>query len=185
MADLSRVRNRILTTIIVLGVVDAAALIYLALPLRAGAERPSEVQQAAEEEYRQLNPETVPLKGIDQKLVQAQKDDEAFLQNRLPARYSDVVAELGKLATANHIRLSGASYKIIPGKLPPGIEDLEMHAGLVGSYVNVVKFMNAVERDKMFFIIDSLGLTGQSSQSSGEIRLDVKLDTYLGNQGVA
>ena len=185
MADLSRARNRVVATIVMLGIVDLAALVYLALPLRAGVERPSEVQRLAEEEYRQLNRETVPLKGIDQKLVQAQKDDEAFVQNRLPARYSDVVAELGKLANASHVKIGGVSYKIVPGKLPPGVEDLEMHAGLAGPYVNVVRFMNAVERDKMFCIIDSVGLTGQSSQGAGEIRLDIKLDTYLRNQGGA
>jgi len=185
MADLSRARNSIVAAMIVLGAVDVAALIYLALPLRAGAEKPSEVQRMAEEEYRRLRPETVPLKGIDQKLIQAQKDDAAFVENRLPARYSDVAAELGKLANANRVKISGASYKVIPGKLPPGIEDLEMHAGLAGTYVNVVKFMNSVERDKMFFVIDSVGLSGQSAQSSGEIRLDLKLDTYLRNQGGA
>jgi hypothetical protein len=61
------------------------------------------------------------------------------------------------------------------------IIDLEMHAGLDGQYVNVVKFMNAVERDKMFFIIDSVGLTGSRDQRAGvgEVRLDMKLDTYL------
>src|SRR5205085_1830077 len=146
---------------------------------------PEDVQRHAEQEYRELSPSSVPLRGIDQKLTQAQKDDAAFVQNRLPARYSDVVAELGKLASATHVRLSGVNYKLMPGKFPPGIENLEMHAGLSGRYVDVVKFLNAVERDKMFIVIDSLGLTGQASQSAGEIRLDVKLDTYLRNRGRA
>jgi type IV pilus assembly protein PilO len=92
-----------------------------------------------------------------------------------------VVAELGKLATANHIRITSVSYKTDPGQIN-NIEDLEIHAGLAGPYVNIVKFMNAVERDKMFFIIDSVGLTGERSErgsSNGEVRLDMKLDTYL------
>ena len=37
MADLSRARKRILYSIVALGVVDVAALIYLAMPLRAGS----------------------------------------------------------------------------------------------------------------------------------------------------
>jgi type IV pilus assembly protein PilO len=175
MADLSRARNRILTSIIALGVIDAAALIYLALPYRSGAAQPAVVQRRAEEEYRQLKPKAVPLQGIDQKLAQAQKDDAAFIQNRLSSRYSDVVEELGKLARANHISITSVAYKATPGKLD-GLEALEMHAGLAGQYVDLVKFINSVERDKMFFIIDTVNLTGQKA---AEVRLDVKLDTYL------
>ncbi|SRR5579884_2078597 len=182
MADLSRARRRIITTIAVLACIDVAAVVYLLLPLRGSAAQPAQVQQQAEEEYRQLSRTTVPLRGIDQKLAQAQKDDARFIQTRLPGRYSDVVAELGKLANANHIRITSVSYKTDPGQLS-GIENLEMHAGLAGPYVNIVKFMNAVERDKMFFIIDSVGLTGERSNtkgpSNGEVRLDLKLDTYL------
>jgi len=92
-----------------------------------------------------------------------------------------VVEELGRLANANHINIGAVAYTTTPGELP-GILNLEMHAGLVGQYVNLVKFMNSVERDKMFFIIDSIGLTGragQGGQRTGEIHLDMKLDTYL------
>ena len=141
----------------------------------------SQVQQQAEEEYRQLSRTTVPLRGIDQKLTRAQKDGALFIERRLPSRYSDVVAELGKLAAANHIRITAVAYSPSPGTLPD-IEDLEMRAGLAGPYVNVVKFMNALERDQMFFIIESVGLTAQSAQAgqhSGEVRLDMKLGTYL------
>ena len=185
MADLSRARKRIIYTIVALGVIDAAALIYLALPLRAGVAQPEQVQQQAQEDYRRLSHTNVPLRGIDQKLAQAQKDDAAFMERRLPSRYSDVVEELGKLASANHIAIGAIAYNTSPGDLP-GVLNLEMHAGLAGQYVNIVKFMNAVERNKMFFIIDSIGLTGQGANKNGPtgvVRLDMKLDTYLRTQG--
>jgi|SRR5215475_4416587 len=183
MADLSRARKRILYTIVALGVVDAAALIYLALPLRAGVAQPEQVQHQAQEEYRRLTHSNVPLRGIDQKLAQAQKDDAVFIERRLPSRYSDVVDELGKLASANHISIGAISYVTAPGDLQ-GMLSLEMHAGLAGQYVNIVKFMNSVERDKMFFIIDSVALTGQGAKNgpSGVVHLDMKLDTYLRTQ---
>ena len=178
MADLVRARKRILSAIVALAAVDVAALGYLAWPLRSGAAQPAQVQQQAEEEYRQLSRTTVPLRGIDQKLSQAQKDDAAFIKSRCPSRYSDVVAELGRVAAANHIAINTGSYKSAPDKLA-GIQDLEIHAGLDGQYVNLVKFINALERDRMFFIIDRVGLTEQGAQREGEVRLDMKLDTYL------
>ncbi|PYX96160.1 MAG: hypothetical protein DMG64_18770 [Acidobacteria bacterium] len=181
MADFSRVRKRIIYSIVALGVVDVAAVVYLALPLRAGSAQPEQVNAQAEEEYRRLSHTNVPLRGIDQKLAQAQKDDASFIERRVPSRYSDVVAELGKLASANQISIASVNYASTPGELP-GMLNLEMHAGLAGQYVNLVKFLNAVERDKMFFIIDSIGLTGQSGkggQPAGYVHLDVKVDTFL------
>lgn len=181
MADLTSTRRHIVVAIAIMGIIDAVALVYLLLPLRAGAAQPAQVQRKAEEEYRQLSQQTVPLRGIDQKLVRAGKDDASFIDRRLPSRYSDVVEQLGRVAEQNHIRITSIAYKTDPGPLS-GMQDLEMHAGLAGSYVNVVKFMNSLERDKMFFIIDAIGLSGQNprdGQGSGEVRLDMKLDTYL------
>lgn len=182
MADVSRARRKIASGIAVLALIDLGAIIYLALPLRAGAARPTQVQQQADREYQQLSRKTVPLRGIDQKLSEAQKQDAAFMQNRLPSRYSDVLEELGKLANANHINITAVAYKDDPAKLS-GIDTLEMHAGLAGSYVDLVRFINAIERDKMFFIIDSIGFTGENQ--GGEVRLDLKLETYLRNQSTS
>jgi type IV pilus assembly protein PilO len=40
-----------------------------------------------------------------------------------------------------------------------------------------VKFINALERDKMFFLIDGVNLAEQQ----GNVRLQLKLETYLRN----
>jgi len=53
---------------------------------------------------------------------------------------------------------------------------VEMEAELSGNYRSLAKFINAVERDEMFFIIDSVTLSGEPQ---GAIRLSVKLETYL------
>jgi hypothetical protein len=175
MADLSRARKRVMTVIVALAAIDVAALIYLGLPLRAGAAQPTQVQAQAQEEYRTLSRTALPLRGIDEKLQRAQKDDAKFLETRLPARYSDVLVELGKLAAANHIQITNVTYKTDAAPLN-GVTTLEMHAGLAGPYLNLVKFTNSVERARLFFIIDSIGLAGQNGS---EVRLDMKLETYL------
>jgi hypothetical protein len=178
MADLSRVRKKVIGAIVALAAIDVGALVYLALPLREGAAQPTQVQARAQEEFRTLSRTALPLRGIDDKLQRAQRDDAKFMETRLPSRYSDVLEELGKLAVANHISITNVTYKTDPAPLS-GTTGLEMHAGLAGPYLNLVKFTNGVERDKVFFIIDSIGLTGQNG---GEVRLDMKLETYLRNQ---
>ena len=51
-----------------------------------------------------------------------------------------------------------------------------MEANLSGNYVSLAKFINALERDDMLFIISSVTLGGEQN---GPIKLDMKLETYL------
>ena len=56
------------------------------------------------------------------------------------------------------------------------LEPIEMQYDLEGSYTDLAKFLNALERDDMFFIINSVTLGGEPH---GTVRLSVKLETYL------
>jgi type IV pilus assembly protein PilO len=51
-----------------------------------------------------------------------------------------------------------------------------MEAELEGNYVSLAKFINALERDDMFFLISSITL---ASEPKGPIKLQMKLETYL------
>jgi hypothetical protein len=51
-----------------------------------------------------------------------------------------------------------------------------MDASLSGDYRPLVLFINSLERDKMFFVIYGLTLTGQQS---GTVGLRLRLTTYL------
>jgi hypothetical protein len=51
-----------------------------------------------------------------------------------------------------------------------------MEYDLAGNYTSLARFINAVERDEMFFIIDSVSLGGDPQ---GPVKLAVKLETYL------
>jgi hypothetical protein len=51
-----------------------------------------------------------------------------------------------------------------------------MEAEFAGNYVALAKFINSLERDQVFFIINSVTLGGQQQ---GPVKLGVKLETYL------
>ena len=55
-----------------------------------------------------------------------------------------------------------------------------MDATLSGDYRPLVTFLNSLERDKMFFVITGLTLTGQQS---GTVSLRIRATTYLRNAG--
>jgi hypothetical protein len=56
------------------------------------------------------------------------------------------------------------------------LTESRMDAGLSGDYRPLVQFVNALERDKMFFLITGVTLTGQQS---GTVGLRLRLTTYL------
>ena len=56
-----------------------------------------------------------------------------------------------------------------------GLRKLNIEITLSGDYLQEVKFINALERDKMFFLIDGVTL----GEQQGNVRLQLKLETYL------
>jgi hypothetical protein len=119
-----------------------------------------------------------PLEGLDEKLAQATKDSDKFYKQRLPFAYSDVVGELGALAKKQGVKLIRVQYAYAP--VLPGaageLTEARMDASLSGDYRPLVLFVNSLERDKMFFVITGVTLTGQQS---GTVGLRVRLTSYL------
>jgi len=120
-----------------------------------------------------------PLRGLDAKLEQATAGSDKFYEQRLPATVSEVLAELGALTKKQQgvhlIRSQDVYVPVLPGSAGE-LTELRMDAGLSGDYRPLVQFINALERDKMFFLIDSITLTGQQS---GTVNLRIRLKTYL------
>jgi hypothetical protein len=117
---------------------------------------------------------TKPLRGLDKKIAQAQLDEQAFYKKRFPDSYSEVQTELGKLAVQNNVLLNRVQYA--QGKPSEGVSEVLMDASLSGDYAPVVRFINGLERDKIFFIIGRIALSGQQS---GIVSLRLQLLTYL------
>ena len=55
------------------------------------------------------------------------------------------------------------------------LERVQITLTISGPYVNDVKFINMVERDRVFFVIDSVSLAG----STNGVQLQVNAETYF------
>lgn len=174
MASIRETRTKLMPVVIALVVLDLACVGYILSP--AGRSR-----QARQRELYQLRAhllekqqEVLPTRGMDHKLKQASEDIAVFYNHRFPAEYSAVSEELGKVAADTGVRLSGVKYE---EKSAP-IEDLHrlnIEIALSGDYLQEVKFINALERDQIFFLIDGIAL----GEQQGNVRLQLKLETYL------
>lgn len=125
-------------------------------------------------EYRAMQLKTRPLRGLDKKIDQAKLDQQAFYDKRFPATDSEVVKELGALAVKNNVLLARVQYA--HGKPNQGLVELRMDASLSGDYAPIVRFINGLERDRVFFLIRGIALNGQQN---GVVSLRMVLTTFL------
>ncbi|HUD23994.1 MAG TPA: hypothetical protein VMQ60_14205 [Acidobacteriaceae bacterium] len=118
-----------------------------------------------------------PLRGLDAKLARATQEADRFSRQRLPASDSEVAAELGELTKKQDVRLTRAQYTHSPMLVDSAnqMTEVRIDATLSGDYRPLVQFINSIERDKLFFVINTLTLTGQQS---GTVNLRVGMKTY-------
>ena len=95
-------------------------------------------------------------------------------------RDSEVASELGRLAQDSGIKLGEVRYSPPSDTDLPTLQKLETDVSLAGDYPKVVKFINAMERDHLFFIVDRVNL---AEQQGGHVRLELHLETYLRRSG--
>jgi type IV pilus assembly protein PilO len=175
MPDLRQTRKNIKTALAILVGVDVVTAIVLFSPLVGStASRKQELNQLWSELQTKTR-QVEPLRNLDKKVVTANHQITDFYKQRFPAQDSQILTQLGKLAADNGVTLEGAHYKVNDLDVG-GLAPIQMEAELSGNYVSLAKFINALERDEMFFIIDSIALAGEQK---GPIKLQMKFETYL------
>lgn len=179
-------RVRTLVTLVNLHYAGAGLLLllnlYLALQLglawhtqsASGADALAQSQAA----LRAADLQARPLQGLDAKLGEANGEADAFYTRRLPGSYSGILTELGSLTHREGVKLSRGQYaqaSVLDGTAN-ALTEIRTDATLTGDYSQLVHFINALERDRMFFLISGVALTGQQG---GAVGLRLRLTTYL------
>lgn len=114
------------------------------------------------------------LRGLDAKLQVSDTEAARFYRDRLPYAYSDAAAQLGVVAKRTGVRLSRASYVQSPPE--NGVTEVRIDAAITGDYSSVVRFINGLERDPSFFLIENVALSGAQN---GLVNLQMRIGTYL------
>jgi hypothetical protein len=174
MPELSGTREKLKIAIGAMVVADVLALGLWLSPLVGSAESRHQELSALSSELQTKTREVEPLRGLDKKIPLAGQQIADFYKNRLPGHESDVAQALGKLANETGVKLVGAKYKT---EAPETVElaPLEIEAEVEGSYPQLARFINGLERDKLFFIVNSVELAGEN----GPVKLGMKLETYV------
>lgn len=129
---------------------------------------------AKEIELKVLNLETAPLRGIEKRIGSTKEQIDSFYAERIPANYSSIAIRIGELEVQSGVSLSHVQYT----QGPPGtnLTEISMDAGITGAYPQIMRFVNELERDRNFFVIRAMVLTGQEG---GLVSLRLRVSTWL------
>jgi len=174
MPDLRKTSKTLKIALAVMAGVDLVAAGLYFSPLVGSADSRRQELNRLQAELTTKTRQVAPLKDLPHKVVVANQQIADFYKKRFAGKNSDIPTEIGKLTAASNVRIE-------QGRLKPheesvsGLQPIELEYDLAGNYVSLAKFINAVERDQMFFIIDSVTLGGDPQG----VKLTVKMETYL------
>lgn len=174
MASIREVRKTLVPVLIGLVVLVLACVGYLLSPAGRSRQARQRDLDALQTQLAAKRVEVMPTRGMDGKLKQASTDIGAFYADRLPAQYSAVSEELGKLAAQSGVQIAAVKYDDKDAPVE-GLRKLNIEVALSGSYLQQAKFINALERDKLFFVLDGVTL----GEQQGNVRLQLKVETYM------
>ena len=173
MPDLRGTRKKLKITIGVMVGISVASVGVLFSPLVGStASRQQELNQLRAQ-LTSKNRQVEPLRGLDKKIPLAMQQIDDFYKTRFSAHDSDVAETLGNLSKQTGVKIESTKYKTDDPE-PVGLRREEIEASIEGDYQPLMKFLNGLERSKVFFVVNSIGLATQN----GPIKLQINLETY-------
>ena len=173
MPDLREKRKKLKIAIGVMVGVSVVSVGVLVSPLVGSTESRQQQLNQLRAQLTTKNRQVEPLRGLDKKIPLAMQQIDDFYKTRFSAHDSDVAETLGNLSKVTGVKIETAKYKADDPE-PVGLRRVEIEASIKGDYQPLMKFLNGLERSKVFFIVNSIGLATQN----GPIQLEMKLETY-------
>ena len=102
---------------------------------------------------------------------------EIALQRR--SAFSSLLTELGAAAEGAGVEIRETSYNVEAIEGSQGYGILSVNANFRGSYGNLVGLLYRLDRSELFFIIGSLGATPRDDESSNELQINMRFDTFV------
>jgi Tfp pilus assembly protein PilO len=171
-----------LTSPLVWHYAGAASLLLLTIVLgvRLGMDwsathgHSSDVLAGKQAQLRALDLQTAPLRGLDKSVEQVREQMGGFYSKRVPPNYSAIAGRVGDLQVKSGVRLTRVQYA--QGKPGNDLTEILLDISISGGYPEILRFVNTIERDPMFFVIRAMSLTGQQG---GAVNLRLQVSTWL------
>jgi Type II secretion system (T2SS), protein M subtype b len=173
MDDIKRLKKRFITAATVLSLICAGLLGYLLWPASTGPS-PAQLQ----EQYNSLKLEVASWQKNNPEKVRS--DLKRLYSDDVPERWSEISQRMTKLFQATGVSAPGIHYEIATDDKSapslPGVQQIKIDTTVTGEYSKVASFINALEQDKTFFIINKISLSGQEA---GAVSLSISINAFL------
>ena len=131
-------------------------------------------------ELKALDMQTAPLRGLDKRVAVSREQIKTFYAERIPAHFSEFATRIGELQVKSGVRMPRLQYT--QGKPGPELTEIFLDASIIGEYPQIMHFVNSLERDKTFFVVRQMALTGQQG---GMVNLRLEVSTWMQNAAAA
>jgi hypothetical protein len=158
----------------VLLVLAIGLAVRLGLDWAAMNGRSSNALAGKQADLKALDLQTAPLRGLEKRVEESRSQMLTFYSKRIPPNYSSIAGRIGDLQVKSGVRLSRVQYS--QGPAGSDLTEISMDAGISGSYPEIMRFVNSLERDQTFFVIRAMALTGQQG---GMVNVRLKVSTWL------
>lgn len=164
----------------IIGIILLADLVLIGVnwQLSSAPTAPSNEVRALRRRRDLLAADIRRVEAIRAELPGVQTETTSFMENDLhpyTAWSSTIVDDLGKLAKDSGLQIPSMHFR--PKTIDKrGVEEITITLTMQGAYPSLVSFINALERSKSFYLLDSLSL---DSSSEGLLKLNLELRTYF------
>lgn len=147
-------------------------------PSRSLAERQQELEETRGR-HEAVSRGVAQMRELRTKLQAGIQDGREFSEKNFLARktaFSAMLEDLEQLASQNRLKPAGVNYRLNDERNQPGWVNVEVTLTVEGDYPDLVRFINRVEQSELFWMIDSLNVSGSPSRG---LRLSLQMGTYL------
>lgn len=169
----------------VLGVLVAANIVAALIAFKPWGGSAEDLARQREDLRQRLVTMQARLAGtrlLVGKAERARKEGDNFLAEYTTDRrrtFSTIAAELEHTAQEAGIRPRPASYELQPVEGSDTLSQMTITAAYEGSYANLTKFLNLLDRSPRFLIIESLMAAPQQTSAADLLSVSIKLDTFV------
>ena len=169
--------------VLVLANIVAALMAFK--PWGGSAEDLAREQVNLQQQLASMQARLEKTKALVAKAERARKEGDGFLAEYTTQRrtiFSTIFAELERVAREAGIQPRPSSYELDPVEGSDKLYQMNISAAYEGSYANLTKFVNLLDKSPRFLIIESLMAAPQQSNAGDLLSVVIKLDTFVREQ---
>jgi|SRR5580658_5128553 Tfp pilus assembly protein PilO len=171
-----------------LGILVLANIVAALLAFKPWGGSPEDLARQQGDLQQQLTAMQARLqktKALVTKAERARTEGDGFLAEYTTDRrttFSSIFAELERVSEESGIQPRPVSYELDPVEGSDTLYQMSISAAYEGSYANLTKFVNLLDKSPRFLIIESLTAAPQPSNAGDALSVSIKLDTFVREQ---